>query len=145
MKEKTIVFFARYYMYLVLALVVAYLLSYTGLVVPLVLTAAFSLTSVFVAKILKYLFAKKRGGGSSLFVAKNKYAFPSSHAAGLSSILLSTFGNYLWPFLLGSTIIILLARVKSGVHDYIDILAGVIPGLVVTATCIGTLALLLSI
>ncbi len=145
MKEKIIIFFARYFLYFVLTLVVVYFFSYSDLIVPLIFTATFSLISVFVAKILKYFFAKKRKEGNHLFTTKNKYAFPSSHAAGLSSILLSTFGNYLWPLLLGSTVIILLARVKSGVHDYKDIAAGVATGLIVTALCIGVLALSLSL
>jgi membrane-associated phospholipid phosphatase len=145
MKEKLTIFFAQYFLYGVLLLVIIYFLILPGLLIPLIFTGVFSCVSVFVARMLKYFFAKNRREGPHLIITKNKYAFPSSHAAGLSSIVLSTFGNYLWLFLLGATVIILLARVKIGVHDYKDIAAGVLTGLIVTALCIGVLALSLSL
>ncbi len=144
MKTRLMLFFAQYYLYVALLVSALFFLAGEEPLAVLLLACLFSGLSVIVAKALKKLFGKRRNS-SALFVAQDAYAFPSGHAAGLTSLLVSTFGGFFWPFLFVSTGIILFARVKSGVHDYKDILAGVVTGFFVTVLCIGILALVSSL
>lgn len=145
MKEKIIIFFAQYFLHLVILGVVAYFLLLTSSIAPLIFSGLLSLLSVLVAKFLKKVVGKRRHDTNILTTTKHSYAFPSSHAAGLSSLLVTTFGAIVWYFILAATLVILFARVKSGAHDIKDILGGILVGVVTTLILIGTLVLILSL
>lgn len=133
MKEKVTRFFAKYYLYIVIVIICFYCLFILESLFVLLLSGLFSFISVLVAKLLKKVIAKKRNKVGQLFPTKNTYAFPSSHAAGLSSLLLSTYGDPVFIFIAISTAIILLARVRAKVHDYKDIIGGLLVGGTVTS------------
>ncbi len=145
MKNTLIRFFAQYYLYIMVVVVTAYFLFVLALVVPLILTGVFAFLSVLVAKLLKRIINKKREVKDQLFPTTSSYAFPSSHAAGLSSILVSTFGDPVWYFIATSAAFILLARVKGKVHDIKDIVGGLLVGSLVTTALIFGLAILITL
>lgn len=117
-------------------IVSAYFLLILGFPVALILSGVFSCISVLVAKLLKRIIAKKRNAKEQIFPTGNMYAFPSSHAAGLSSLIVSTLGDPISIFIAVSSTIILLARVKGKVHDYKDIVGGILVGGIVTTLLI---------
>lgn len=85
--------------------------------------------------ILKRVIHKKRPPRKvELFIPYNKYAFPSGHATGLFSITLFLFteNKFLGGLSLFLSLLIVTARVKSNVHDAIDIIGGAILGVMVT-------------
>lgn len=145
MKDTIIRFFARHYIYVTIVVACAYFLLVLGLPVALILSGLFSFISVLVSKLLKRIIAKKRNTKDQTFPTKNTYAFPSSHAAGLSSLVVSTLGDPLWIFIAVSTVVILLARVKARVHDYKDIIGGLLVGSSVTGALIIVLILLFTL
>ncbi len=145
MKDTIIRFFAQYYTYVTVILISAYFLFILGLPVALILSGLFSFISVLVAKLLKRIIVKKRNTKAQMFSTGDIYAFPSSHAAGLSSLIISTLGDPVWIFIAVSSAIILLARVKSKVHDYKDIIGGLLVGSVVTGVLIFGLILLFTL
>lgn len=89
--------------------------------------------SFLFAKITKQLFRKKRPPVKyELFVPAGKYSFPSGHATGLTSVALYILSQNV---LLGlcaivTALVIMVARVKSGVHYPVDMLGGVITAVV---------------
>ena len=91
------------------------------------------------AVILKRIIHKKRPPKKvEFFTPYNKYAFPSGHATGLFSI---TYVIFLTSIPLGIVALsisffIVIARVKSHVHDLVDIIGGAFIGLVVTNVAI---------
>ena len=95
------------------------------------------LLSLTIAKVLKRTIHKKRPPKKKeLFMPFDTYAFPSGHATGLSSITLFIF-LYSIPLGICSLIIslvIVIARVESYVHDTVDIIGGIIVGSLVTYT-----------
>lgn len=145
MKEKITIFFAQYFLYFVLVGMVAYFLFVATSLGSLIFSAVFSLLSVLIAKFLKRIIGKKRHEKNILAITKHSYAFPSSHAAGLSSFMVTTFGAPIWYFIFVATVIILFARVKSGAHDIKDILGGLLVGTLSTTCFIGGLLLILSL
>lgn len=145
MKNKLIRFFGQYYLYVMVLVVTIYFLFILDLVVPLILTGVFALLSVLVAKLFKRIIHKKREVKDQLFPTTSSYAFPSSHAAGLSSILVSTFGDPVWYFIATSAAFILLARVKGRVHDIKDIVGGLLVGSFVTTVLIFCLIALITL
>lgn len=85
-------------------------------------------------KLLKRVIGKYRPEmNKELFVPYDSYAFPSGHATGISAIAFFIFEHSvffgLMSVILG--ILVLGARIQSHVHDYIDIVGGIILGVLV--------------
>ena len=138
MSQKIIIFCALY-----LVLLQGVLLSAISLLEPtLVLQVAvfvsgtiLLLLSVTTSKLLKRIIHKARPAQEELFIPYDKYAFPSSHAAGLASISFFIFPYDIFLGLVSTVIslIIVDARVRSRVHDVYDIVAGLFLGVIVTS------------
>lgn len=132
MKKKLLVFFATYFLTITVIGISLYFVVY-GYIGILFVIGFYSLISVLVAKLLKRVIKKKRvHHGEALFQTDSPYGFPSSHAAGLSSLALSTYGFPIWFFVVVASAIILLSRVKSNVHSVKEIVAGLLVGVAVT-------------
>ena len=99
-----------------------------------VLSALAVLTlSLCVARVIKIFIKKDRPLGK-LFIPTGRYAFPSGHATGLFSV---TFFIFTESYTLGIlaliiSLVIVIARIKSKVHDLKDIVGGAIIGTLVT-------------
>ena len=145
MKEKVVIFFAQYFLYVLLVGVIAYFIFFAPSLAALLFSGALSLLSVFIAKLLKRVVGKKRHDKNIITTTKHTYAFPSSHAAGLSSLLVTTFGAVIWYFIVPATFVILSARVRSGAHDIKDIIGGLLVGTLSTILLINGLLLILSL
>jgi undecaprenyl-diphosphatase len=93
------------------------------------------LISLSVTKVLKRIIHKRRPPRKvEFFMPFDRYAFPSGHATALASISLFMI---MQNTLLGSIIslislIIVIARVQSRVHYGLDIVGGVIVGIIIT-------------
>lgn len=93
------------------------------------------IVALAIAKIFKKLFHKRRPlKRTELFVPFDRYAFPSAHATSLFCITSYMLSQNIWigTAALGITTLIVIARVESRVHDYIDIAGGFIIGVGVT-------------
>ena len=93
------------------------------------------LSALLVTKILKRIIRKRRPSKKvEYFIPFDRYAFPSAHATALFSISAFIISQNIWSggisFLISLCIVI--ARVKSHVHDFSDILAGAVVGVSVT-------------
>jgi membrane-associated phospholipid phosphatase len=144
MKKHTTVmsFFATKVLYIVLGITTLYFIWYF-LIVELVLLAVLALFSVMVARVIKRFIGKRRHEGRWLPVSG--YAFPSTHATGLASLLVSTYGDIIFYIIFVGAVIILFGRVTTRVHDYKDIIAGLLLGTFVTGGLLYLLTLLISL
>lgn len=91
--------------------------------------------SLLVTKILKRIIRKKRPPQRvEFFVPFDRYAFPSAHATALFSMTLFILSQNVWIGLasLMVSVLIVIARVQSHVHDYVDIVGGFFVGVVAT-------------
>jgi undecaprenyl-diphosphatase len=136
--KKLIIFFAEYVVLLqgVLLLILSVRQKDTVVAVAVFVSGVIVLLiSVIVTKILKVIIHKKRPPERiEYFEPFDRYAFPSGHATGLFSITLFMWSQSTLFGILGLlvTVLILTARVKSHVHDVVDIVAGACVGSVVT-------------
>jgi membrane-associated phospholipid phosphatase len=93
------------------------------------------LVSVGITKVLKVLIRKKRPPERiEYFQPFDTYAFPSGHATGLLSVtfFMGSHSTLFGILALLTSFTILLARVKSHVHDGLDMFAGACVGILVT-------------
>jgi membrane-associated phospholipid phosphatase len=93
------------------------------------------LSALLVTKILKRIIRKRRPSKKvEYFIPFDRYAFPSAHATALFSISAFIISQNMWSGLISFCIslCIVIARVKSHVHDFLDILAGLVVGVSVT-------------
>ena len=93
------------------------------------------LLSLAITKILKRIIHKKRPPKKvELFMPFDTFAFPSGHATALSSITLFILLHSipLGICVLICSLMIVIARVRSYVHDTIDIIAGIVVGVSIT-------------
>ena len=93
------------------------------------------LLSLLVTKIIKRIVHKRRPPKKiEYFIPFDRYAFPSAHSTALFSITAFMLSQNIWfgiiAFLI--SLVIVIARVKSHVHDFSDILGGFIVGIGVT-------------
>jgi undecaprenyl-diphosphatase len=93
------------------------------------------LVSVAAAKVLKQIIRKKRPAAKTeYFRPFDTYAFPSGHATGLFSVtyFIASIDIMFGAVSLLVTLFILSGRVKSHVHDTVDMLGGAFLGVVLT-------------
>jgi len=125
--DQLIIFFAKYFPYIVIAAGAVVILRHRSWR-ELLVTFSASFAAWVLAHVLKNLIHVARPDGG-LFLADG-YAFPSGHATFFFALGMSVFffhrksGTWLLLFAL----MISLARVAGGVHSPIDILGGVILG-----------------
>ncbi len=96
------------------------------------------LFAVLVTKILKRIIRKRRPSKKiEYFIPFDTYAFPSAHATALFSISAFIISQNIWSGIIsfGVSLCVVIARVKSHVHDFSDILAGLVVGVLVTYYC----------
>jgi membrane-associated phospholipid phosphatase len=87
--------------------------------------------SLTIAKILKKIVHKRRPlKKTEMFKPFDRYAFPSAHSATLFALTVYVLGQNLFVGILSLfiTICIVIARVKTHVHDYVDIGGGFVIG-----------------
>ncbi len=90
--------------------------------------------SLTIAKILKKIIRKARPSKrTELFQPFDRYAFPSAHSASLFALTAYTLGQNLLIGILSlvCTVLIVVGRVKTNVHDYVDIAGGFVIGVAV--------------
>lgn len=90
--------------------------------------------SLTFAKILKKIIHKRRPlKRTEMFKPFDRYAFPSAHSATLFALTAYMLGqNFFIGFLsLLVTVCIVIARVKTRVHDYVDIAGGFVIGVTI--------------
>ncbi len=93
------------------------------------------IVTLTVAKIIKKIIHKRRPlKKTELFVPFDRYAFPSAHSASLFSITVFILSQHLWLGVVSliTTLLIVIARVESRVHDYLDIAGGFVIGVGIT-------------
>lgn len=93
------------------------------------------IVALTIAKLLKKLIHKRRPlKKKELFVPFDRYAFPSAHSASLFALTAFLLMQHFWIGMtsLVVTIFIVVARVYSQVHDYIDIAGGFVIGVITT-------------
>ncbi len=91
--------------------------------------------SLTIAKILKKIIRKPRPlKRTELFKPFDRYAFPSAHSASLFGLTSYIVGQNIWIGVasLLVTVFIVVGRVKTNVHDYVDIAGGFVIGVSVT-------------
>ena len=93
------------------------------------------LIALIIAKILKRIIHKHRPPKKlEIFEPFDKYAFPSGHATGLSTVTFFIFERNIFLGIISFfiSLFIVVARMKAKVHDYVDIIGGIILGVSVT-------------
>lgn len=96
------------------------------------------LVSLLVTKIIKRIVHKRRPPKRiEYFIPFDRYAFPSAHSTTLFSITAFILSQNLWIGIISCivSLTIVIARVKSNVHDFSDILGGFAVGISVTFYC----------
>jgi membrane-associated phospholipid phosphatase len=91
--------------------------------------------SLTIAKILKKVIRKARPlKRTEMFQPFDRYAFPSAHSASLFALTAYILGQNLLIGVLSliCTVLIVVGRVKTHVHDYVDIAGGFVIGVAVT-------------
>lgn len=148
--DALIVFFARWYFYIVLAVFVyAAWQGYRGIASNLYNYAVALIAALIarfgVAEIIRYFYHHDRPyvaiAGLPHLLTDNAYSFPSGHTIFLFALgaVSHFFNKKLAYFLYVSGLVIGLARVAAGVHYPSDIVGGIIIG-AATGVCVYLLA-----
>lgn len=96
------------------------------------------LTALLITKIIKRIVHKRRQPKKNeYFIPFDRYAFPSAHSTALFSIAVFMISQNIMIGVLSFIVafIIVIARVKSRVHDAMDIFGGFVIGVSVTYYC----------
>jgi undecaprenyl-diphosphatase len=132
-----IIFFAKYFPFLVIVAAALFLFFYHKRWREVVVAISSGAVAWFVAKFLKIIIHTPRPfdawPGVESLVAENGYAFPSGHATFMMALAVSIFfshkkAGYIFMFF---ALIIGLARVAAGVHTPVDILGGFVLGFLI--------------
>lgn len=142
--DTSIIFVAKWYGLVILALLFVYLFEHRDNpkkgVRDLFVVGLTAVSAWFIAHFFKDVFVTLRPfdalPGVTPLITKTGYAFPSGHATFFMALAVSLWFYHRWlaAFFGFSAVLIGVARVASGIHWPIDIVGGLFLGYVVGAT-----------
>lgn len=132
-----IIFFAKYFIFIIAVAVGLYLLSFYGhtkhFYKKAFIVFASALSAWVVAHVLKEIIKHPRPDETLALIQDGTYSFPSGHTAFLATLGMAMFytNKKVGYTILVTALVVGFARVFAGVHFWYDILGGFILGILI--------------
>lgn len=139
MKRKIILWCAEYLVYIEAGIVLLFIAKQKTVMESIIQIGTIGILTIviwYLGALLKFLIRKERPEGDKVPILRDRYSFPSMHAVTVISastyVLLQNI--YLGVAMYVIAFLLMYSRVKSSMHYWIDMIGGVLIGVVITVT-----------